>query len=46
VAVDNIVLRIMEDGFLDGQGRRYNPPLVRMGRFGSEKVRPDGPLWE
>ena len=39
VAVDNIVLRIMEDGFIDGNGRRYNPPIVRMGRFQSERVR-------
>lgn len=41
VAVDNIVLGIMEDGFIDGNGGRYNPPivLVRMGRFRSDRVR-------
>ena len=39
VAVDNIVQRIMADGFLDGNGQRYNPPLVRMGRMQSEQVR-------
>lgn len=39
VAVDNIILRIIEDGFVDGQGRRYNPSMVRVGRGQSERVR-------
>jgi len=39
VAVDNIILRIIEDGFIDGQGRRYNPAMVRIGRGQSERVR-------
>lgn len=30
-AVDNIILKIMEDGFVDGQGRRYNPSMIRVG---------------
>jgi senataxin len=24
-AVDNVILKIMEDGFVDGSGKRYNP---------------------
>lgn len=31
-AVDNIILKIMEDGFVDGQGNRYNPSMIRVGR--------------
>lgn len=30
-AVDNIILKIMEDGFVDGQGNRYNPSIIRVG---------------
>lgn len=30
-AVDNIILKIMEDGFIDGQGNRYNPSIIRVG---------------
>ena len=30
-AVDNIILKIMEDGFIDGQGQRYNPSMIRVG---------------
>lgn len=30
-AVDNIILKIMEDGFVDGQGQRYNPSMIRVG---------------
>lgn len=30
-AVDNIILKIMEDGFIDGRGQRYNPSMVRIG---------------
>ena len=38
-AVDDIVLRIMEQGFLDGDGQRYNPSLVRFGRGAGEGTR-------
>lgn len=30
-AVDNIILKIMEDGFVDGSGQRYNPSMIRVG---------------
>jgi senataxin len=30
-AIDNIIMKIMEDGFIDGQGRRYNPSMIRVG---------------
>jgi len=30
-AVDNIILKIMDDGFLDGTGRPYKPNIVRVG---------------
>lgn len=30
-AVDNIILKIMEDGFIDGSGQRYNPSMIRVG---------------
>jgi senataxin len=30
-AVDNIILKIMEDGFVDGSGKRYNPSMIRVG---------------
>lgn len=30
-AIDNIILKIMTDGFIDGQGRRYNPSMIRVG---------------
>lgn len=30
-AVDNVLLKIMEDGFVDGNGCRYNPSIVRVG---------------
>lgn len=32
IAVDNIVSKIMEEGFCDGNGRRYNPSIVRIGK--------------
>ncbi|GKY98248.1 hypothetical protein MPSEU_000782500 [Mayamaea pseudoterrestris] len=38
-AVDNIILKIMEDGFIDGQGRRYNPSIIRVGVGQSANVR-------
>lgn len=30
-AIDNIILKIMEDGFIDGKGQRYNPRMIRVG---------------
>lgn len=30
-AVGNIILKIMEDGFIDGNGLRYNPVMCRIG---------------
>jgi hypothetical protein len=30
-AVDNIILKIMDDGFVDGSGQRYNPSMIRVG---------------
>ena len=38
-AVDNIILKIMENGFIDGQGMRYNPSMVRVGVGQSNAVR-------
>ncbi|RLN66943.1 hypothetical protein BBJ28_00004637, partial [Nothophytophthora sp. Chile5] len=31
-AVDNIVGKVIEEGFCDGEGRRYFPKIVRVGR--------------
>eukprot|EP00934_Nitzschia_sp_Nitz4_P006233 Nitzschia sp. Nitz4//scaffold22_size323478//256035//262777//NITZ4_000575-RA/size323478-processed-gene-0.482-mRNA-1//-1//CDS//3329543139//6223//frame0 len=30
-AIDNIVLKVMSDGFIDGSGQRYNPSMIRVG---------------
>jgi AAA domain len=30
--VDNVLQRILANGFLDGGGGRYNPPVIRVGR--------------
>lgn len=38
-AVDNVILKIMEDGFIDGQGNRYNPSMIRVGVGQSDAVR-------
>lgn len=38
-AVDNIILKIMEDGFIDGGGQRYNPSIVRIGSGQSAAVK-------
>lgn len=38
-AVDNVIVKIMEDGFVDGSGRRYNPSMARIGRGQSESVK-------
>ncbi len=36
IAVDNIVNRILDDGFLDGTGKVYKPDILRVGRsFGT-----------
>jgi senataxin len=39
-AVDNIILKIMEDGFVDGSGKRYNPSMIRVGVGQSAAVKP------
>ena len=39
-AIDNIILKIMEDGFVDGRGQRYNPSMIRVGVGQSAAVRP------
>mmetsp|Transcript_1678 Transcript_1678/g.3157 ORF Transcript_1678/g.3157 Transcript_1678/m.3157 type:complete len:601 (+) Transcript_1678:128-1930(+) len=38
-AVDNVILKIMEDGFVDGNGFRYNPSIARIGRGQSASVK-------
>lgn len=38
-AVDNVILKIMEDGFIDGSGFRYNPSMIRVGVGQSNAVR-------
>jgi len=38
-AVDNVILKIMEDGFVDGNGCRYNPLITRIGRGQSASVK-------
>lgn len=30
-AVDNVILKIMQEGFRDGSGSRYNPSMIRVG---------------
>ena len=30
-AIDNVIQKIMEGGFIDGSGGRYNPSIVRIG---------------
>ena len=37
-AVDNIIQKIMEDGFVDGSGQRYNPSMIRVGVGASSVV--------
>jgi senataxin len=39
-AVDNIILKIMEDGFVDGRGQRYNPSMIRVGVGKGTAVKP------
>jgi senataxin len=38
-AVDNVILKIMQDGFVDGSGKRYNPSIIRVGVGKSDAVR-------
>lgn len=38
-AVDNIILKIMQSGFVDGGGMRYNPSMIRVGSGHSEAVK-------
>eukprot|EP00751_Fragilariopsis_kerguelensis_P048090 CAMPEP_0171046970 /NCGR_PEP_ID=MMETSP0736-20130129/49924_1 /TAXON_ID=186038 /ORGANISM="Fragilariopsis kerguelensis, Strain L26-C5" /LENGTH=618 /DNA_ID=CAMNT_0011498257 /DNA_START=148 /DNA_END=2004 /DNA_ORIENTATION=- len=38
-AVDNVILKIMEDGFVDGSGQRYNPSMIRIGVGQSTSVK-------
>lgn len=37
-AVDNVILKIMEDRFLDGNGSRYSPSIIRIGSGQSSAV--------
>jgi len=37
-AVDNIILKVMENGFIDGSGSRYNPTMIRVGSGQSASV--------
>ncbi len=38
-AIDNVIEKIMENGFIDGSGRRYNPSIVRIGVGQSDSVK-------
>lgn len=38
-AVDNVILKIMESGFKDGSGARYNPSIIRVGTGAGDAVR-------
>ena len=38
-AVDNVILKIMENGFIDGSGKRYNPSMIRVGVGQSSSVK-------
>lgn len=38
-AIDNVIEKIMEGGFVDGAGKRYNPSIVRIGRGQSDAVK-------
>ena len=37
VAVDNIVLRILDRGFIDGSGNKYRPNIIRVGKSDAVK---------
>jgi hypothetical protein len=36
--VDNVILKVMEDRFLDGNGSRYSPSIIRIGSGQSAAV--------
>ena len=38
-AIDNVIRKIMEGGFVDGHGNRYNPSIVRIGSGQSDTVK-------
>ena len=38
-AIDNVIMKIMQDGFVDGSGKRYNPSMTRVGVGKSDAVR-------
>ncbi len=38
-AIDNVIRKIMDDGFVDGHGSRYNPSIVRIGSGQSATVK-------
>lgn len=38
-AIDNVIQKVKEKGFIDGTGRRYNPSIVRIGVGQSEGVK-------
>jgi senataxin len=38
-AIDNVIQKIMEGGFIDGAGGRYNPSIVRVGIGQSDGVK-------
>lgn len=38
-AVDNVIIKIMEEGFVDGSGQRYNPSMIRVGVGQSKTVK-------
>lgn len=38
-AIDNVIVKIMEGGFIDGHGSRYNPSIVRIGSGQSVNVK-------
>lgn len=38
-AIDNVIVKIMESGFIDGHGSRYNPSIVRIGSGQGDSVK-------
>ncbi|KAF0689563.1 hypothetical protein As57867_018918, partial [Aphanomyces stellatus] len=39
IAVDNIIAKIIEEGFCDGEGRQYFPNIIRVGRGANLNVK-------
>ena len=39
IAVDNVIQRIIDKGFMDGNGGRYNPNILRVGGGKSDSVK-------